>query len=169
MECHRHPAAIRQPASQRGHGESRIRRLPRLVRLAKTMLDFAEADVWRWVATNHRNNFTSWDEDLARRTRASDAKKSPPTSVPSTASTRRATTPPERVDEFLLMSLGLIDPATAGTDQPVARVGADARLNSETAGGMMDRMSIMALKDQGDDGANHCAATLMRRIVRRRN
>ena len=51
----------------------------------------------------------------------------------------------ERVDEFA-MSLGLIDPATAGTDQPVARVGAAHRLNSETAGSMMDRMSIMALK-----------------------
>ena len=112
----------------------------------KTMLDFAEADVWRWVATNHRNNCLLWDEeDLARRTRASDAEiTANKRAIDGFNQARNDAT--ERVDEFLLMSLGLIDPATAGTDQPVARVGADARLNSDTAGSMMDRMSIMALK-----------------------
>ena len=42
-----------------------------------TAVDFAEADVWRWVATNHRNNCLLWDEeDLARRTRATQRQTS---------------------------------------------------------------------------------------------
>ena len=112
----------------------------------KQVVEFAEADVWRWVATNHRNNCLLWDEeDLARRTRASDADiTANKRAIDGYNQARNDAT--ERVDEFLLISLGLIDPATAGSDQPVARVGADARLNSETAGSMMDRMSIMSLK-----------------------
>jgi len=52
----------------------------------------------------------------------------------------------ERVDEILLTELGLVDAASAQTDAPVAKVPANARLNSETAGSIIDRMSIMALK-----------------------
>ena len=52
----------------------------------------------------------------------------------------------ERVDELLLVMLGLVDGESARSDAPVARVPAGARLHSETAGSMMDRMSIMALK-----------------------
>ncbi len=112
---------------------------------AKTV-EFTEADVWRWVATNHRNNCLLWDqEDLARRTRATDADVTAnKRAIDGYNQARNDAT--ERVDEFLLLSLGLIDPATAGSDQPVAKVGAGARLNSETAGSMMDRMSIMSLK-----------------------
>jgi len=107
---------------------------------------FAEADVWHWVATNHRNNCLLWDqEDLARRTRASDADiTANKRAIDGYNQARNDAT--ERVDEFLLISLGLVDPVTAGTDQPVARVSSGARLNSETAGSMMDRMSIMSLK-----------------------
>ena len=112
----------------------------------KVMVDFTEDDVWRWVATNHRNNCLLWDEeDLARRTKASDAEiTANKRAIDGYNQARNDAT--ERVDEFLLISLGLIDAATAGSDQPVARVSADARLNSETAGSMMDRMSIMSLK-----------------------
>ena len=112
----------------------------------KVMIDFAEDDVWRWVATNHRNNCLLWDEeDLARRTKASDADiTANKRAIDGYNQARNDAT--ERVDEYLLISLGLIDAATAGSDQPVARVSADARLNSETAGSMMDRMSIMSLK-----------------------
>jgi len=52
----------------------------------------------------------------------------------------------ERVDELLLIALGLVDAASARTDAPVSTVAAGARLNSETAGSIIDRMSIMALK-----------------------
>ncbi len=112
----------------------------------KVIVDFAEDDVWRWVAANHRNNCLLWDEeDLARRTKASDADiTANKRAIDGYNQARNDAT--ERVDEFLLISLGLIDAATAGSDQPVARVSADARLNSETAGSMMDRMSIMSLK-----------------------
>ncbi len=109
-------------------------------------LAFAQADVWRWVATNHRNNCLLWDEeDLARRTRATDADiTANKRAIDGYNQARNDAT--ERVDEFLLLSLGLIDAATAGSDQPVAKVGASARLNSETAGSIMDRMSIMSRK-----------------------
>ena len=107
---------------------------------------FAEADVWRWVATNHRNHCLLWDEeDLARRTRATDADiTSNKRAIDGYNQARNDAT--ERVDEFLLLSLGLIDVATASSDQPVAKFSASARLNSETAGSIMDRMSIMSLK-----------------------
>ena len=112
----------------------------------KLAVDFAEADVWRWIATNHRNNCLLWDEeDLARRTRASDAEiTANKRAIDGYNQARNDAT--ERVDEFLLLSLGLIDPATIGTDQPLSMVNAVARLSSETAGSMMDRMSIMSLK-----------------------
>ena len=110
------------------------------------MIEFSEEDVWRWAATNHRNNCLLWDEeDLARRTRSTDADiTANKRAIDGYNQARNDAT--ERVDEFLLLSLGLIDPATANTDQPVSRVNASARLSSETAGSMMDRMSIMSLK-----------------------
>ena len=112
----------------------------------KVAVDFAEADVWRWIATNHRNNCLLWDEeDLARRTRATDADiTANKRAIDGYNQARNDAT--ERVDEFLLLSLGLIDAATARSDQPVVSVSASARLNSETAGSIMDRMSIMSLK-----------------------
>ncbi|MBC7709794.1 MAG: DUF4254 domain-containing protein [Rhizobacter sp.] len=112
----------------------------------RTMIEFEDVDVWRWIATNHRNNCLLWDEeDLARRTRSTDADiTANKRAIDGYNQARNDAT--ERVDEFLLLSLGLIDPATAGTDQPVSRVNASARLSSETAGSMIDRMSIMSLK-----------------------
>ena len=109
-------------------------------------MEFAEADVWRWVANNHRNNCLLWDEeDLARRTRATDADiTANKRAIDGYNQARNDAT--ERVDEFLLLSLGLIDAATASSDQPIAKVSGSARLNSETAGSIMDRMSIMSLK-----------------------
>ena len=112
----------------------------------REMIEFEDLDVWRWIATNHRNNCLLWDEeDLARRTRSTDADiTANKRAIDGYNQARNDAT--ERVDEFLLLSLGLIDPATAGTDQPVSRVNASARLSSETAGSMIDRMSIMSLK-----------------------
>jgi hypothetical protein len=105
-----------------------------------------DTSVWHWIAQNHRNNCLLWDEeDLARRTRASDAEiTANKRAIDKYNQARNDAT--ERVDEFLLLSLGLIDPATVGTDQPKNTVAPNARLNSETAGSMIDRMSIMALK-----------------------
>ncbi len=102
--------------------------------------------LWHWVRVNHRRNALLWQqEDLARRTTVADAE---------IAANKRAidghnqarNDAIERVDELLLLQLGLVDAATAGTDAPQSTVPAGARLNSETAGSMIDRLSILALK-----------------------
>ena len=104
------------------------------------------ADVWRWIAENHRNNCLLWDEeDLARRTRVSDAEiAANKRNIDRYNQARNDAT--ERVDEFLLIALGLVSADSAQTSSPVSRPAAGARLSSETAGSMIDRMSIMALK-----------------------
>ena len=103
-------------------------------------------EVWRWITENHRHNSLLWaEEDLARRTQVGDAE---------IAANKRAidrynqarNDAIERVDELLLSALGLVVPASARTDAPVSTVPAGSRLNSETAGSMVDRLSILALK-----------------------
>lgn len=103
-------------------------------------------DVWHWVRTNHRFNSLLWaEEDLARRTTVGDAEiAANKRAIDRFNQARNDAT--ERVDELLLTALGLVDEASARSDAPVARVPAGARLNSETAGSMVDRLSIMALK-----------------------
>lgn len=104
------------------------------------------ATVGHWILTNHRNNCLLWaEEDLARRTQVSaqDIAQNK-RHIDGFNQARNDAT--ERVDEFLLTALGLVDPASARSDAPVSTVPAGARLNSETAGSMIDRMSILALK-----------------------
>lgn len=102
--------------------------------------------LWHWIATNHFFNSSLWaEEDLARRTTVSDT---------DIAQNKRAidrhnqarNDATERIDEIILTELGLVDAASAQTDAPVTKVPSGARLNSETAGSIIDRMSIMALK-----------------------
>jgi hypothetical protein len=102
--------------------------------------------VWHWLQANHRNNSLLWaEEDLARRTTVADAEiAANKRAIDGYNQARNDAT--ERVDELLLIALGLVDPASARTDAPVSTVPAGARLSSETAGSMVDRMSIMALK-----------------------
>ena len=102
--------------------------------------------LWRWVQTNHRFNCRLWaEEDLARRTTVSDHEiAANKRAIDGFNQARNDAT--ERVDELLLTALGLVDAASARTDAPVSTVPAGARLNSETAGSIIDRMSIMALK-----------------------
>lgn len=103
-------------------------------------------DVRGWVAVNHFHNRSLWaQEDLARRTLAPDAE---------IVANKRAidrhnqarNDAIERIDEFLLAALGLVDPATLASALPRSTVTAGARLNSETAGSMLDRISILGLK-----------------------
>lgn len=103
-------------------------------------------DVRGWVAVNHFHNRSLWaQEDLARRTQAPDAE---------IVANKRAidrhnqarNDAIERIDEFLLSALGLVDPATIASALPRSTVAAGARLNSETAGSMLDRISILGLK-----------------------
>ena len=102
--------------------------------------------LWLWIGTNHRNNCLLWaEEDLARRTRVSDSEIAlNKRAIDGYNQARNDAT--ERVDEILLTALGLVDPASARDDAPRSTAPAGARLNSETAGSMVDRMSIMALK-----------------------
>ena len=106
----------------------------------------AADDVRGWVAVNHFHNRSLWaQEDLARRTQAPDAE---------IVANKRAidrhnqarNDAIERIDEFLLSALGLVDPATLASALPRSTVPAGARLNSETAGSMLDRISILGLK-----------------------
>ena len=102
--------------------------------------------LWQWITANHRYNSLLWaEEDLARRTRVSDAEiAANKRNIDRYNQARNDAT--ERVDEWLLVALGLVDQASAADDAPVSTPAPAARLNSETAGSMLDRLSIMALK-----------------------
>jgi hypothetical protein len=102
--------------------------------------------LWQAVATNHRFNALLWaEEDLARRTQVADAEiAANKRAIDRYNQARNDAT--ERVDEILLVELGLVDEASARTDTPISRAPVQARLNSETAGSMVDRLSILALK-----------------------
>ena len=102
--------------------------------------------VFMWVQANHRCNSLLWaQEDLARRTTVADGDiAANKRAIDGHNQARNDAT--ERVDELLLVRLGLVDLASARSDAPQTRAPAGARLNSETAGSMIDRLSIMALK-----------------------
>lgn len=104
------------------------------------------AQLWQWIGTNHFFNSSLWaEEDLARRTTVADSEIAKnKRAIDKFNQARNDAT--ERVDEILLTELGLVDAASAQTDAPVSRAPAGAHLNSETAGSIIDRMSIMALK-----------------------
>jgi Protein of unknown function (DUF4254) len=105
-----------------------------------------DALVWQWLQNNHRFNSLLWaEEDLARRTTVGPEQiAANKRAIDGYNQARNDAT--ERVDEILLVALGLVDAESARSDAPLARVPAGARLNSETAGSMIDRLSIMALK-----------------------
>ncbi len=107
-----------------------------------------DGGLWRWIQTNHRNNCQLWaEEDLARRTTVADAEiAANKRAIDRFNQARNDAT--ERVDELLLLALGVVDEAAARSDAPLAQVAAGARLNSETAGSMVDRLSILSLKLQ---------------------
>jgi len=102
--------------------------------------------IWLWIQTNHRFNCRLWaEEDLARRTQVGDGEiAANKRAIDRYNQARNDAT--ERVDELLLIALRLVDPVSARTDAPLSIVKPGSRLNSETAGSMIDRMSILALK-----------------------
>ena len=94
----------------------------------------APSAVWQWIEANHRFNRLLWDEeDRARRRDVADA---------SIVANKRAidgynqrrNDAIEKIDETLLERLASISPA------------ADAWHNSESAGSIVDRLSILSLK-----------------------
>ena len=106
----------------------------------------AANELWRWLHANHRNNSLLWtEEDLARRTTVGAAEiAANKRAIDGYNQARNDAT--ERVDELLLLALGVVDEASARSDAALAPAPHGARLNSETAGSMIDRLSIMSLK-----------------------
>lgn len=111
-------------------------------------------DVWRWIEANHRCNCLLWnEEDLARRRDVADAEIAANKRAIDGFNQRRNDAI-EKIDEALLGRLAAIAP------------GADAWHNSETAGSIVDRLSILALKvfhmraqaTRADADADHRAA-----------
>ncbi len=105
-----------------------------------------QAALWHWVQINHRNNCLLWaEEDLARRRTVADTEiAANKRAIDGFNQARNDAT--ERIDELLLVALQLVDEASARSDASHVTVPAGARLNSETAGSMIDRLSILALK-----------------------
>jgi hypothetical protein len=109
---------------------------------ARAIVDFhdsAPADapasaLWNAIAENHHCNGLLWEqEDLARRRNASDAEiAGNKRNIDGYNQIRNDAI--ERIDEQLLQLLSAVRPA------------ADARLNSETPGAMIDRLSILSLR-----------------------
>jgi hypothetical protein len=92
------------------------------------------ADVWAWIAANHRCNILLWDEeDQARRTDVG------PDAI---AANKRA------IDHFNQRRNDAIEKIDEGLLARVTSIATtpDAWHNSETAGAMIDRLSILSLK-----------------------
>ncbi|WP_248281333.1 DUF4254 domain-containing protein [Azoarcus sp. TTM-91] len=93
-----------------------------------------EGPWWRWIAENHRCNTALWkEEDKARRTDVADAEIVHCKRNIDRYNQRRNDAV-EALDQTLLAALG---PAA---EEP------EVRLSSETAGAIVDRLSILALK-----------------------
>jgi len=94
----------------------------------------AAAGLWRWVEANHRFNTLLWgEEDKARRTDVDAAEIAASKRLIDQYNQKRNDAI-EALDEAILAELQHVTPAE------------DARLNSETAGAMIDRLSILSLK-----------------------
>lgn len=104
------------------------------VHWAKVIPPHHQSGVWKYVELNHRFNSLLWDEeDLARRRNVPDTEIASNKRAIDTFNQKRNDAV-ERIDETLLLQLGAV------ARQP------GARLNSETAGAMCDRLSILSLK-----------------------
>ncbi len=92
------------------------------------------ADIWTLIANNHRCNSLLWlEESNVRRPGASDARIAAGQRAINRYNQQRNETV-EQIDELILSLLAPVVPAS------------DAWLNSETAGSIIDRLSILTLK-----------------------
>jgi hypothetical protein len=92
------------------------------------------SDAWKWIEENHRCNTLLWDEeDKARRTDVSAAEIAASKRFIDQYNQKRNDAI-EAIDETILLAL-----------QKVVRAG-DAQLCSESAGSIIDRLSITSLK-----------------------
>ena len=124
------------------------------------------AGVWRWIAANHRFNTLLWQEEDKARRRDVGAEAIAASKRLIDHVNQQRNDAVEAIDEALLALLGEIAPAPG------------ARLSSETAGAMVDRLSILSLKvhhmrlqtRREDAGADHvatCTARVRRLALQR--
>ena len=113
---------------------------------------------WSWIAANHRFNMLLWDEeDQARRTDV-DAQAIADNKRAIDRFNQQRNDAVEKIDEALLARIANI---------PIAPC---AWHNSETAGAMIDRLSILSLKafhmaaQTRRSDASHCS-TMCRRLL----
>jgi len=122
--------------------------------------------VWHWTARNHRYNILLWHEEDKARRRDVPAEEIAQSKRLIDGYNQHRNDAVEAIDECILLMLGSI-----------ARQ-ASARLSSETAGAMIDRLSILSLKifhmdeqtRRGDVDASHverCRGKLLRLVVQR--
>jgi hypothetical protein len=132
------------------------------------VFDEAQSGCWTWVAANHRYNGLLWREE--NRARRLDV---PATEIAASKRlidryNQKRSDAVEALDERLLAELGRIG------CQP------GARLSSETAGAMIDRLSILALNirhmrtqaqrhEAGADRMHACACQLERLAAQRQD
>ena len=94
----------------------------------------ASSGLWQWVSANHRHNILVWnEEDNARRKNVGAAEVAASKRLIDQYNQQRNDSI-EAIDEAILSELGDVSLAS------------NARLNSETPGSMIDRLSILALK-----------------------
>jgi hypothetical protein len=124
--------------------------------------------IWHWIEANHRHNHALWnEEDKARRTDV-DATEIAASKRLIDQHNQKRNDAVESLDEAILTEL---------CDVTVAD---DARLNSETAGAMIDRLSILSLKifhmrkqtERTDTDTEHiaaCSEKLQRLLAQRKD
>lgn len=126
------------------------------------------SDVWRPIAANHRYNTMLWnEEDKARRTDVSASEIAASKRLIDQYNQKRNDAV-EAIDESILTTLEHVS------------VLDNARLHSETAGAMIDRLSILSLKihhmreqtqrvDAGLEHIQRCTEKLHRLITQRKD
>lgn len=115
--------------------------------------------VWHWIEANHRFNVLLWEEeDLARRVDVDDAQIAANKRAIDVYNQKRNDAV-ERIDETLLERIRHVAPAV------------DARANSEAAGAIIDRLSILALKTfhMGREASREDATAAQRATWRERH
>lgn len=139
-----------------------------LNRQERRRIDEMGAGPWQWVEANHRYNSLLWgEEDKARRMDVDAAEIAASKRLIDQYNQKRNDAI-EALDEAILTHLQDVQPAE------------DARLNSETAGAMVDRLSILSLKifhmreqtrraDAAPEHIEACRSKLQRLMLQRQD